>query len=127
MGDKKPKVYTFTKNARPQLNLLPDAEPMDYFSILFNHKLLNNVVIETKRYAWDKIKELQLTSRSIWSRWSDVSVPKMKAYLGLIINIPLPDIKDYWSSEWTTQIKCFTDVMSKRSLFTDILDDACGK
>jgi hypothetical protein len=31
VGDKKPKAYTFTKNAGPQFNLLPDAEPMDYF------------------------------------------------------------------------------------------------
>jgi hypothetical protein len=38
-----------------------------------------------------------------------VSVPEM-VFLGLIINIglmPLPDIKDYWSSEWITQIKFF--------------------
>jgi hypothetical protein len=31
MSDKTPKTYTFTKNAGPQFNLLPDAEPMDYF------------------------------------------------------------------------------------------------
>jgi hypothetical protein len=40
----------------------------------------------------------------------------MKAFLGLIINMglmPLPDIKDCWSSEWTTQVKCFGDVMSR--------------
>jgi hypothetical protein len=38
----------------------------------------------------------------------------MKVFLGIIINmglLPLPDIKDYWSSEWTTQIKYFGDVM----------------
>jgi hypothetical protein len=29
MGDKKPKAYTFTKNAGPQFNFLPGAEPMD--------------------------------------------------------------------------------------------------
>jgi hypothetical protein len=37
-----------------------------------------------------------------------MSVPEMKALLGLIINMGLmssPDIKDYWSSEWITQIK----------------------
>jgi hypothetical protein len=37
-----------------------------------------------------------------------VSVPEMKAFSGLNINmglISLPDIKDYWSSEWITQIK----------------------
>jgi hypothetical protein len=45
-----------------------------------------------------------------------VSVPEMKAFLGLIINMGLipfpPDIKDYWSSDWATQIKLFGDIMS---------------
>jgi hypothetical protein len=43
-------------------------------------------------------------------------VPEMKAFLGLIINmglIPLPDIKHYWSSDWTTQVKFFGDIMSR--------------
>jgi hypothetical protein len=38
MGNKKPKAYTFTKNAGPQFNLLPDAEPMDYFSLFYRNK-----------------------------------------------------------------------------------------
>jgi hypothetical protein len=53
----------------------------------------NNTVIETKRYARHKIAKLQLSSWTIWSRWSDVSVPEVKSFLGLIINmvlIPLP-------------------------------------
>jgi hypothetical protein len=39
----------------------------------------------------------------------------MKAFLGLIINMgvmPYPNMKDYWSSEWETQIPFFGDVMS---------------
>jgi hypothetical protein len=127
MGNKEPNAYTFTKNAGPQFHLLPYAEPMDYFSLFFSDELLNNVV-ETNSYARQNILELQLSPRYIWSRWSDVSVPEMKAFLGLVINMglmPLPDIKDYWSSEWITQIKFFGDVMSSL-LFADILDDACG-
>jgi hypothetical protein len=45
-----------------------------------------------------------------------VLIPEMKVFLGLIINMglmPLPDIKDYLSSEWITQIKFFGDVMSR--------------
>jgi hypothetical protein len=80
VGDKKPKAYKFTKNVGPQFNLLPHAEPMDYFSLFFNDELLNNTVIETNRYARQKISGLQLSQRSIWNRWSDVSVPKMKAF-----------------------------------------------
>jgi hypothetical protein len=115
-----PPTHPFTKNAGPQFHLLPDAEPMDYFSLLLNDKLLNNIVVETNRYARHKISELQLSPRSIWSRWSDVLVPEMKVFLGLIINMglmPLPDIKDYWSSEWITQIKCFCDVLSRVRFF----------
>jgi hypothetical protein len=77
---------------------------------------LSSTVIKTDRYARDKILEFELSPTSIWSSWSDVSVPEMKALLGLIINMslmPLPDIKDYWSSEWITQIKFFGDVMSR--------------
>jgi hypothetical protein len=50
-----------------------------------------------------------------------VSVPEMKAFLGLIIKIglmPLPDI-DYWSSEWITH-NIFCDVMSSRVCFLQI-------
>jgi hypothetical protein len=110
MGDKKPKAYTFTKNVGPQFNLLPDAEPMDYFILFFNDELLNNIVVESKRYARHKIAELQLIP------WSDVSVPEVKSFLDLIINmglIPLPNIKDYWSSERKTEIIFFCDVMSR--------------
>jgi hypothetical protein len=95
MGNKKPKAHTVTKNAGPQFNLLPDAEPIDYFSLFSNDELLNNTVMETNRYAKDK---LAAKPKVIWNRWSDISVPEMKAFLGLIINmglIPLPGIKDY--------------------------------
>jgi hypothetical protein len=44
-----------------------------------------------------------------------VSVPEAQSFLGIIINmglIPLPNIKDHWSSNRKTQI-FFGDVMSK--------------
>jgi hypothetical protein len=62
--------------------------------LYFNDELLNNTVIETNRYVRHKIVELQISPWSIWSRWSDVSVPVVKSFLGLIINIgliPLPN------------------------------------
>jgi hypothetical protein len=78
MGDKKPKACTFTKNAGPQVNLLPDAEPMGYFGLFFNDGLWNNFVMETNRYLRHKIFGLQISPRSILSSWSDVSVPEME-------------------------------------------------
>jgi hypothetical protein len=79
-GDKNPKAYTFTKNAGPQLNLLPDSEPMDYFTLFFNDEHMINIIIETDRCARHKIAELQLSPRSTWSMWSDVSDPKSRCF-----------------------------------------------
>jgi hypothetical protein len=96
MGDKTLNAHTLSKNAGPEFHLLPDVEPMDYFSLFFNDELLNNIIVQTNRYARCKILELQISPISIWSRWSDVSVPEKKASLGLIINMglmPLPDIR----------------------------------
>jgi hypothetical protein len=76
-----------------------------YFSVM---RLLNNIGTVTNRYMRHKIAELQLSLWYIWNRWSDVSVPEVKLFLGLIINmglIPLSDIKDYWSTEGKAQIK----------------------
>jgi hypothetical protein len=55
MDDKILNACSFTKNAGPQFHLLPDAEPMDYFSLFFNDELLNSIVVETNRYARNKI------------------------------------------------------------------------
>jgi hypothetical protein len=60
---------------------------MNYFSLFVNDELSNNTVVETNRYARHKTAELQLSLRSIWSRWSDVTVSEVKALLGLIINM----------------------------------------
>jgi hypothetical protein len=68
IGNKKPKAYTFAKNAGPQCNFLPDSEPIDYFSLFFNDELVNNIVIQTDRCVRDKIAKLQRSPRFIWSR-----------------------------------------------------------
>jgi hypothetical protein len=103
MGSRKPKAYTFTKNAGLQLTFCQMQSP--WIILFFNDEFLSNITA-TNRYARHKIVELHLSLRSNWSRWSDASVPEVEAFLGLIINMglnPLPDIKDYWSSEKKTQ------------------------
>jgi hypothetical protein len=62
LGEKKTKAYTFMKNAGPQCNL-PDAQPMDYFSLFFNDELLNNIVIETNRYARDETQNCGISGK----------------------------------------------------------------
>jgi hypothetical protein len=115
MEDRKLQKYSFTKNAGPKLGLSSDAEPIDYFTSFFNEELLSKIVTQTNRCAKEKLSNLQPSLRSVWNKWTDVCVTEMNAFLGIIINmglITLPDIRDYWSSEWTTQIKFFGDIVS---------------
>jgi hypothetical protein len=72
MDDKKPKEYTFTKNVGPKFNLLPDAQPIDYFSSFFNYGLLNNTITKTNMYVSKKITKLRQRPRFICNKWSDV-------------------------------------------------------
>jgi hypothetical protein len=51
MVDRKPKAYTFTNTAGPQINRLPVAEPMDYINLVFNDELLNRIARETKKVS----------------------------------------------------------------------------
>jgi hypothetical protein len=48
-GQQETQGIHMTKSAGPQFNLLPDAEPMDYFSLFFNEELLINIIIEANR------------------------------------------------------------------------------
>lgn len=115
-NDRRPAQFNYMKNAGPKLNLPADADPIQYFLLFFNDDIMNDIINETNRYAREKISKLQLSPRSIWHKWSDVNLIEMRAFLGLVINmglISLPDIKDYWSGDWTTNIKFFGDVMSR--------------
>lgn len=113
--DRKPKTHNFIINSGPNLNLPIDAQPIDYFNLLFNEDLMISILTETNRYANEKIKRV-LSPKSTWHKWTDVTLTEMKAFLGMIINmglVNLPDLKDYWSSEWVTQVKFFGDVMAR--------------
>jgi hypothetical protein len=71
MGSKKPKTYTFTKNAWPHLTFCQRQSP--WIILFYNNELLKNIVVETDRCMRQKIAELQLGLRFIWSGWSHVS------------------------------------------------------
>jgi hypothetical protein len=49
--DSKPQEYTFSKSSGPKVNLQLIAKPIEYFNLLFSDELINEIVIETNRYA----------------------------------------------------------------------------
>ena len=115
-ADKKPKEYNFNKNAGPKLHNFVGTDPLHYFDLFFNDDLINIIAEETNRYAESKISDKQLGPQSVWKTWREVSPHEIRVFLGLIINmglVSIPEIKDYWSSNWLTQIKFFGDIISR--------------
>jgi hypothetical protein len=49
----------------------------------------------------ENISELQISTVSIWNKWTDICARAMETFLGIIINMGLimPDVKDYWTGE----------------------------
>lgn len=98
--------------ARPR----PSTE-LHYFQLFFTDSLLEVITAETNRYAAEKIgKEMPLRKHSLWNSWHNVSLDEMKAFLGIILNMALhekPNIKSYFSEEWSEKQPFFKDVFSR--------------
>lgn len=90
---------------------------VDFFGRFFSDELLNQIVSETNRFAAVKIQKNTPFSRySIWSKWEEVQLEVMKAFLGVILNMalnPKPQVKDYFSRNWLDQMPFFTNVFSR--------------
>ena len=61
-----------------------------------------------------------MNPRSLYSNWKDVTVDEMKGFVGVILNmgiIQLPNLKDYWSKNSTTELPFFRKVFSRNRFF----------
>jgi len=84
--------------------------------LCFTEQLLPEIVSNTNEYANEKLQAMQLRPYSIWAEWKDVTLPEMKAYLGMIMNMALTDrpcLFDYFSREWISDILFFSDVFPR--------------
>jgi Transposase IS4 len=99
---------------------VPQQRPvteLDFFQLFFTDELLQEIVVETNRYAAEKIhKETPLRKQSIWQTWTDVSLEEMKAFFGVTMNMALHDncsLKEYFSEEWTDKQPFFKSIFSR--------------
>ena len=70
----------------------------------------------TNRYARTRLGSMPPRRRSLFRRWRDITLPEMKAFIGIIINmgmVQLTDIKDYWSTHLTLNLPFFRTVFPR--------------
>lgn len=105
---------------RPPPNFDRDSD-VDFFSLFFTDELFNEIVVETNRYAREKIHiNTPLTQNSCWHSWTDITLPELKAFIGVILNMSLntkPNMEDFFSSNWLDYQPFFKDVFSKERFF----------
>ena len=58
-----------------------------------------------------------LRPHSALAQWEAVSPSEMEGFLGIILNmglVDMPEIQDYWSTNWITHVPFFSHVMPRR-------------
>ncbi|CAK9827592.1 PiggyBac transposable element-derived protein 4 [Anthophora retusa] len=96
------------------------TEPIDFFRLFFTDTLLEKIVLETNKYAQNRIAAQRLSARSTWNKWLDVTKEELTAFLGVVLNmgtIPIPSMKYYWTKDYVGNIPFFRDMFRKERFF----------
>ena len=103
------------QNVGPNVGEIPQSE-LDSFQNFMSDEILMQIVKATNAYAVIYLNNKSLTSSSIWYQWKDLTLPELKAYLGIILKMAIvekSDVKDYFSKKWTEYYPFFLDVFSR--------------
>ena len=94
--------------------------PEDCFSLFFGDTMLQYLVDTTNAYADKKLSTMTVSDRSLYRNWRPVTVEEMKGFFAIILNmgiIQLNNLKDYWSTDDTTNFPFFRSVFSRDRFF----------
>ena len=112
------KDIPFTGASGPSAAAQNCITPADFFSLFFTDSVIDNLVVETNRYA-----EQSRNEKPSAMSWKPVDRDDMTAFIGLTIAMgvcDLPEIHDYWSTEPALEMSWYRSVMP-RDRFTQIL------
>lgn len=80
---------------------LYDGSPIDFYHLIVDQNIINNIVIETNKYAAQKIASKVISPHSRLNKWYDTNESEMKCFLGLLMwtgLVSLPSYDLYWST-----------------------------
>ena len=119
IDDTPPQAANFTP--RPGPNVSPSCKsPEDCFALFFDDALLDYIINGTNEYAEKKIASMPRTTRGLYRNWRPVTREEMKGFIAVILNmgiVQLSDLKDYWSTDDTTNLPFFHSIFSRDRFF----------
>ena len=89
-------IEPFVSPVGPNFEAFVNAKEIDYFCLLFGDDILIKIVDESNRFARQKLADKPE------KRWVDITLPELKAYLGISIIMGInynPRTAMYWSAD----------------------------
>ena len=90
------RIEPFVSPVGPNFEAFVNAKEIDYFCLLFGDDILIKIVDESNRFARQKLADKPE------KRWVDITLPELKAYLGISIIMGInynPRTAMYWSAD----------------------------
>lgn len=75
--------------------------PFDFFKLFFDDEVVKLILVETNRYAQNKLNEPNTTNSSRINKWIDIDENEHNVFLGVIIwmgLVKMPSISHYWKT-----------------------------
>ena len=98
--------HPFTEEVGPTNPLPASAKALDFFLHMFDHDLMEHIVVQTNLYA--------RTREGHSEDWVDLTVSEFQSFLGTLILMAvtrLPNLHNYWSTNYylgAPHIECLT-------------------
>lgn len=95
------KTIPFSKVSKLLISNPGNNAPYDWFALLCDDSLLENICTFTNAYAWEVFQEPNLTPRSRINKWRDMTVGELRVFIGLVLHmgtVRVSRFNDYWST-----------------------------
>ncbi|KAI4463228.1 piggybac transposable element-derived protein 4 [Holotrichia oblita] len=110
------KIFTFTGKSGLQIELPQTITPYEAFSLFVDDEVINMIVVETNKYAEQKLKNNQHKTSSRINKWVPTNSDEIKKFLGLVLwmgLVKLGSIPSYWSTNSIYKNKVAAKIMSR--------------
>lgn len=83
------------------IDTMNSASPFDFFTLFFDDEVVNLIVMETNKYAHDKLNTPGTSNQSRINKWTDIDKDELHEFFGIIMwmgLVKMPSISHYWKT-----------------------------
>lgn len=81
------------------IDTMSSPRPFDFFTLFFDDEVVNLLLVETNKYAQDKLNGPDISNNSRINKWTDIDKDELDVFVGIVMWVGLvkmPSISQYW-------------------------------